>query len=66
LNQIFAINKYHYSLMESDKCHEEFLKWLNPKQLSAYNFAKKQLNDTFDLEKSNLYLEWLKTLEKKS
>lgn len=52
--------------MESDKCHEEFLKWLNPKQLSAYYFAKKQLNDTFDLEKSNLYLEWLKTLEKKS
>ena len=53
--------------MESDKSRqEEFLKWLNPKQLSAYHFAKKQLNDTFDLEKSNLYLEWLKTLEKKS
>ena len=48
---------------EFDRKYTEFLQWLNPKQLKAYHFAKKQLNDTFDIEKSNLYLEWLKTKE---
>ena len=37
--------------MDSDKTHTEFLEWLSPKQLKAYHFAKKQLNDTFDCNK---------------
>jgi len=38
---------------------EEYLKQMNPKQLLAYNIAKKQLGSTFNIKKSIGYITYL-------
>jgi hypothetical protein len=40
---------------------EKYLQSLDEKELIAYNIAKKLLGKLFTLEKSNHYLEWLKS-----
>jgi hypothetical protein len=40
---------------------EAYLKSLTEMELIAYNIAKSHLGSLFTLEKSNHYLEWLKT-----
>jgi hypothetical protein len=39
---------------------ERYLASLTPKQYKAYTIAKDHLNDSFDLEKSNGFLAWVK------
>ena len=39
----------------------KYLQSLDEKELIAYNIAKKLLGKLFTLEKSNHYLEWLKS-----
>ena len=43
---------------ENEKLLQEYLKSLTPKQYAAYEFSKKLLGDTFNLEKSNGFIEW--------
>lgn len=40
---------------------KKYLQSLDEKELIAYNIAKKLLGKLFTLEKSNHYLEWLKS-----
>ncbi len=44
----------------------EFLRSLDEKELIAYNIAKSHLGLLFSLDKSNAYLEWLKTKEEEA
>ena len=44
-----------------DKLIEEYLKTLSEKELKAYNIAKDHLQSSFNIKKSNGYLEWVKT-----
>ena len=39
---------------------KEYLKTLTPKQYKAYEIAKDHLKDSFQIEKSNGFLAWLK------
>lgn len=39
---------------------EEYLKSLTEKEYKAYEIAKSHLGTSFDLKKSNGYLDWLK------
>jgi len=39
---------------------QKFLASLTPKQYKAYLIAKDHLNDSFDIYKSNGFLEWVK------
>lgn len=43
---------------------EEFLRTLPEKEYKAYEIAKSHLGTTFDLKKSNGYLEWVKKQSK--
>tara|TARA_B100000282_G_C31291784_1_gene291418 strand:- start:27 stop:173 length:147 start_codon:yes stop_codon:yes gene_type:complete len=43
-----------------DKLIEEYLKTLSEKELKAYNIAKDHLQSSFNIKKSNGYLEWVK------
>jgi hypothetical protein len=45
---------------------EIFLSQLAPIEYESYVFAKKHLGDTFELLKSNAYLEWLPTFQNKA
>jgi hypothetical protein len=45
----------------SDNLSEKYIQSLDEKELIAYNIAKKLLGKLFTLEKSNHYLEWLKS-----
>ena len=40
---------------------EEYLKYLSEKEYKAYEIAKDHLETSFDLMKSNGFLDWLKT-----
>ena len=44
----------------TDEQIQEYLKTLSPKQLQAYHIAKDHLESSFDIVKSNGFLEWLK------
>ena len=46
--------------METEPIIEAFLKSLTEKEYKAYEIAKSHLGTTFDLKKSNGFLEWLK------
>ena len=46
--------------MELSKAIEEYLKTLTAKQYKAYEIAKDHLRDSFQLEKSNGFLTWVK------
>ena len=39
---------------------EEYIKQMTEKEYKAYEIAKSHLGTSFDLKKSNGYLEWLK------
>lgn len=39
---------------------EEYLKTLTEKEYKAYEIAKNHLGTSFDIKKSNGYIEWLK------
>ena len=43
-----------------DSITERYLASLTPKQHKAYLIAKDHLHDSFDLEKSNGFLQWVK------
>ncbi len=43
-----------------DSIIERYLASLTPKQYKAYLIAKDHLHDSFDLEKSNGFLSWVK------
>ena len=47
------------TLTEPEKLVEEYLKSLTEKEYKGYEIAKSHLGTTFDLIKSNGYLEWL-------
>ena len=42
------------------KAIEEYLKTLSPKQYKAYEIARDHLKDSFQIEKSNGFLRWVK------
>lgn len=46
--------------MEIAKAVEEYLRTLTPKQYKAYEIAKDHLRDSFQIEKSNGFLNWYK------
>jgi hypothetical protein len=55
--------------MEKHNIYElksEYLKSMTEKELKAYHIAKDHLGDSFQLEKSIGFLEWLKTQKQKS
>jgi len=39
---------------------QEYLRTLTPKQMKAYEIARDHLKDSFQIEKSNGFLEWYK------
>lgn len=39
---------------------EEYIKSLTPKQYKAYEIARDHLKDSFQIEKSNGFLSWIK------
>mgnify|MGYP001316807985 CR=1 FL=1 len=43
----------------------EFLESLTPQQKKSYEVAKSQLGDTFDLLKSNVFIEYMQKREEK-
>lgn len=43
-----------------EKLIEEYLRSLTPKQYKAYEIAKDHLRDSFQIEKSNGFLTWVK------
>ena len=43
------------------KLVDEYIMTLNEKEYKAYLIAKDHLGDSFQMEKSNGFLEWLKT-----
>jgi hypothetical protein len=43
-----------------DSILDRYLASLTPKQYKAYLIAKDHLRDSFDLEKSNGFLQWVK------
>lgn len=45
---------------------EEYLRTLTPKQYKAYQIAKDHLKDSFQTEKSNGFLEWVKKSTKET
>lgn len=45
---------------EMERMMEEYVASLNPKELKAYNIAKSHLGMSFDLQKSNGFLEFKK------
>jgi len=50
--------------MEKPNIYElslEYVKSMSEKELKAYHIAKEHLGDSFQLEKSIGFLEWLKT-----
>ena len=52
--------KIKYYITNMDKLIEEYLKTLSEKELKAYNIAKDHLQSSFNIKKSNGYLEWVK------
>jgi transcriptional regulator CtsR len=46
--------------MDLSKAIEEYLKTLTPKQYKAYEIARDHLRDSFQIEKSNGFLRWVK------
>lgn len=44
---------------------KEYIKTLSEKEYKAYKIAESHLGTSFDLEKSNGYLKWLKSRETK-
>lgn len=46
---------------EIDKLLEDYLASLNPKELKAYHIAKSHLGMSFDLQKSNGFIEFKST-----
>jgi len=46
--------------MELIEAIEAYLKTLTPKQYKAYEIAKDHLRDSFQIEKSNGFLSWVK------
>jgi hypothetical protein len=54
--------------MEKHNIYElslEYVKSMTEKELKAYHIAKEHLGDSFQLEKSIGFLEWLKTQKQK-
>jgi len=49
---------YMYNMEQS--VIQEYLRTLTPKQYKAYEIAKDHLKDSFQIEKSNGFLEWYK------
>lgn len=49
---------------QHQQCLEQFLRTLTKKEYKAYEIAKSHLGTSFDLKKSNGFLEWLKTQQK--
>jgi hypothetical protein len=43
-----------------EKAIQEYLQSLSPKQYKAYEIARDHLRDSFQIEKSNGFLTWLK------
>jgi hypothetical protein len=43
-----------------EKIIDDYLKTLSPKQYKAYEIAKDHLRDSFQIEKSNGFLAWVK------
>ena len=43
---------------------KEYIKTLTPKEHKAYLIAKEHLQDSFQIEKSNGYLKWIKSQKK--
>ena len=51
------------SLSKADSLVKEFMDSLDEKERMAYHIAKSHLGTMFSLDKSNAYLEWIKTKE---
>jgi hypothetical protein len=51
------------SLSKTDSLIKEFMDSLDEKERMAYHIAKSHLGTMFSLDKSNAYLEWIKTKE---
>jgi hypothetical protein len=47
-------------MYKMDSITERYLSSLTPKEYKAYLIAKDHLHDSFDLEKSNGFLSWVK------
>jgi len=45
---------------------KEYINQLTPKEYKAYLIAKDHLQDSFQIEKSNGYLNWIKNKKNKS
>lgn len=46
--------------VQQSKAIEEYMKTLTPKQYKAYEIARDHLRDSFQIEKSNGFLGWIK------
>jgi hypothetical protein len=51
------------SLSKTDSLSKAFMDSLDEKERMAYHIAKSHLGTMFSLDKSNAYLEWIKTKE---
>jgi len=57
VNIIHGIHLYN---MDLSKAIEEYLKTLTAKQYKAYEIARDHLRDSFQIEKSNGFLSWVR------
>ena len=55
-----------YFIYNMEQLVEEYLRTLTPKQYKAYQIAKDHLKDSFQTEKSNGFLEWVKKAAKET
>lgn len=53
-------NRNRITHIEMETLLEKYLKTLTPKEKKAYDIAKSHLGCSFDLSKSNGYLQWKK------
>jgi hypothetical protein len=51
------------SLSKADSLSKAFMDSLDEKERMAYHIAKSHLGTMFSLDKSNAFLEWIKTKE---
>jgi len=49
--------------MDAESLSKEFMDSLDEKERMAYHIAKSHLGTMFSLDKSNAFLEWIKTKE---
>jgi hypothetical protein len=61
LDNKIDVKRFHcIQLYTMEKAIQEYLQSLSPKQYKAYEIARDHLRDSFQIEKSNGFLTWLK------